>query len=189
MPRMASASTLRLLLVSALALSCGCQRLSDLSNSEGEPLAKAFVRPLTLGDHFPNDAEASVVGEASAPVRRGSAPFQKLVRCDACPFVFKDEEHDRSDRVMTPRLRRTLLRLGRLVQDSWPGIKLRVTDAWDEEREHRSTSLHYEGRAADLTTSDQDPGKLGALGALAIRAGCDWVFYENARHVHVSVKR
>ena len=186
---MSIALGLRLLLGGALVLSLGCQRLGALSNDDAEPLVKAGLRQLTLGQHFPGDAEASVAGAVTAPVRRGSAAFAQLSRCEGCPFVFKDEERDRSDRVMTPRLHRNLLRLARLVEERWPGLKLRITEAWDEEREHRSASLHYEGRAADITTSDQDPGKLGELSALAIRAGCDWVFYENARHVHVSVRR
>jgi hypothetical protein len=131
----------------------------------------------------------SVVGAPRAPITRGSPAFRALVACNDCPIVFKNEERDASDRLMTPRLRAALLRLAPMVSETWPGVRLRVTEAWDEEREHGQRSVHYEGRAADLTTSDQDSRKLGRLAALAVRAGCDWVYYEDASHVHVSVKK
>jgi Hedgehog amino-terminal signalling domain len=176
------------LLLSALAL-CACDRVPDFDAQDGDSLAKVNKRKLAIGQRIPNDAEANVVGVADAPVRRGSAGFEQLVDCEDCPFVFKNEERNASDRMMTPRLRRGLVRLSKLVSQTWPKVELRVTEAWDDRREHGPGSAHYEGRAADITTSDQDPAKLGQLAALAVRAGLDWVYYENATHVHVSVKR
>lgn len=167
----------------------GCDQLPALDKNDGDLLVKRARTQLAVGERMPNDTEASVVGAADAPIARGSGAFKTLVACEDCPFIFKDEERNNSDRVMTPRLRRQLIQLSRLVSQTWPKLELRVTEAWDDRREHGPGSIHYEGRAADITTSDQDPAKLGTLAALAVRAGFDWVFYENAAHVHVSVKR
>jgi hypothetical protein len=166
-----------------------CDELKQLDTADGDSLVKRSRTQLLVGERVPNEAEARVVGAADAPIARGSGAFKTLVACDDCPFVFKNEERNDSDQIMTPRLKRTLVQLSKLVGQTWPKLELRVTEAWDDRKEHGQGSLHYEGRAADITVSDQDPQKLGKLAALAVRAGFDWVFYENAAHVHVSVRR
>lgn len=185
--------SLRLTLFLAAFGVSACDRLTDLDaalkDADGDSLVKRNRTQLAVGERMPNVPEAMVVGAADEPIGRSSGGFKSLVVCDDCPFVFKDEERNKSDRLMTPKLRKSLLQLSKLVTQTWPKLELRVTEAWDDRREHGQGSLHYEGRAADITTSDQDPQKLGTLAALAVRAGFDWVYYENAAHVHVSVKR
>lgn len=83
-----------------------------------------------------------------------------------------------------------LNKLEKIVKETWPSIKLRVIAAWDVETSHRhdSSSLHYEGRAVDITTSDRDRSKLGLLARLAVEAGFDWVKYVQKYRVHASVR-
>jgi hypothetical protein len=163
-----------------LAAGCDSGHVPALSRQSNE---------LWLGQSVPNEREEDAIGTLTLRVSRGRRNYRELIRNDNPALVFKDEERTGADRMMTPRLARHLNRLAQLVGQEWLGLRVRVTDAWDEEREHRRVSAHYEGRAADLTTSDVDSRKLGRLGYLAVEAGFDWVYYENRRHIHVSVRR
>lgn len=143
---------------------------------------------LTLGQRVPNKGEVETCGAIVKKITRADPEFKTLVENNNGDIVFKDEEHTGADRMMTQSLNDRLNGLAARVKKEWPNLKLRVTEAWDEDDEHAGNSLHYEGRAADLTASDVDGSKLGRLGKLAVDEGFDWVWYENAQHIHVSVK-
>lgn len=138
---------------------------------------------------MPSVGEVVAVGPFTRRIVRGDAGFAALVSNTNPAIVFKDEEGTGADRMMTAALKSGLDALARSVRSEWPGVSLRVTEAWDENGEHALSSLHYEARAADITTSPIDGAKLGRLARLAVEAGLGWVFYEDSRHVHVSVSR
>jgi hypothetical protein len=180
----------RLPLILGLAITIAIAAMACASAPEdGSSLSKGRAATLRRGERVPNVTERAAAGPGEGAISRGTSRFSQLVRCDDALIVFKDEEGTGSDRVMTARLRDRLRRLAKLVRKRWPELQLRVTEAWDEEREHGETSLHYEGRAADITTSDMDPVKLGDLASLAATADFDWVYFENDAHVHVSVAK
>ncbi len=161
----------------------------DSFDSDAPSLAqnREQQRRLLPGKFFPVISEKNASGVLGERISRNSEGFKRLVRGDPTELVFKDEEGTGADLVMSPRLRDRLMRLSELVETEWPGTRVRITEAWDEQNEHGLGSLHYAGRAADITTSELGSSRLSRLAGLAIAAGFDWVYYEGS-HVHVSVK-
>jgi hypothetical protein len=132
-------------------------------------------------------------------IERDSCAYQRMVGNLEPTIVFKQEEvwpYSSEDVVMHPAMLQPLSRLNQLVLAEWDNsIQLRVTDAYDSLLEHdpdqtdpdRKYSLHFEGRAIDLTTWPVDPILYGRLCALAHCAGFDWVHNEGT-HCHASIK-
>jgi hypothetical protein len=149
----------------------------------------AHIDDLHIGDKVPNEAERLAVGATTDVIKRDTPAFDALTRNGNADVAFKDEEGTGADRMMTAKLSAKVDALAALVKLEWAGTKLRITEAWDENMEHGLHSIHYEARAADLTTSPVDGSKLGRLARLAVTAGFEWVFYENALHVHVSMSK
>jgi hypothetical protein len=132
-------------------------------------------------------------------LKRDSCGYQKLVGILDPTIVFYREEappYDAEDHVIHPAMVLPLARLNQLVQAEWGGVyQLRVTDAYDslldhdppESKPETRYSLHYEGRAIDLTTWPVDLSRYGRLCALAHCAGFDWVHHEG-NHCHASIR-
>ncbi|XP_013386061.1 uncharacterized protein LOC106155673 [Lingula anatina] len=118
-------------------------------------------------------------------------------RCTDCLEISDDNWSSCADRMMAPKMVFLIRRLAALVYQTWPdddsdtkgaGIQwLKLLEAWDEptsshpQGQHGNSSLHYEGRAAELTLKKSNPTKIQELARLARCAGFDHVRQENDR--------
>ena len=150
---------------------------------------KEYPKTLGIKEFYPISSEIEVVGEA-VKISNGSDLVEIKSYTAQQGVIIMDDEGDLSDAKMTLDTKNRAINLATLVREEWGDvIYLRIREAWSTNDNHLNYSIHHEGRALDITTSDNDKNKLGRLAGLAIEAGFDWVWYEDSCHVHVSVKR
>ena len=164
--------------------------------------AACVVPELQFDQHISADGSFTATQwEASGPMvcRMSQRCAKSALTGNINPLiVFKQEEeppYAEEDIFVHPAMLKPLDNLTKLVQAEWGGtVQLRITDSYDSLLEHDLNqddpnlkySLHFEGRAVDLTTWPIDLNLYPRLCSLASCAGFTWVHNEGD-HCHASI--
>ncbi len=168
------------------------------------PAAACPLERLYLGQHIAASGsytatQTDAAGPMVCRIERDTCAYYGLAGNLAPGIIFKREEeppYDEEDILMHPAMLLPLYRLSELVAEAWDGeYQLRITDAYDSLLEHDLNqpdenlkySLHFEGRAVDLTTWPIELDNYARLCALAHCAGFDWVHNEGT-HCHAAIR-
>lgn len=149
----------------------------------------SYFRPGTFyprkGQNDPRMSEVQSSGAIRDVIKRNSPRYRKvLVRNANSEIDFANEDC----RYMTSRAKSKLDILGSLIRSNM-GDRLYVLKAWTDNVERNDLlSLHYEGRAFKVRLSrQQNERSLSDLAKRAIRAGFDWVHFQDRNSIHISV--
>jgi len=163
-----------------------------------------------IGMKFPNNSEKNASGELDIKIYPQSYEFYSsleyyenkdaLFKGDAIP---KLNDHNKNAYIFSspktnpahyyhPSIIEKLNTLVQLLKERDEYLKLRITSGLGLAEKHSPNSLHYQGRAVDLTLYDMYSHRrayesYSLLCELAILAGFDWVYYEDKYHIHASV--
>jgi len=144
------------------------------------------------------ETQRSAAGRMVCRIEPDSCAYFMLVGNFDSTIIFKGEEippYNQEDNLMHPAMLLPVSRINEFVKDEWDGeMTLRVTEAYDSRLEHNleqpdldsRASLHFEGRAIDLTLWPNDRNNYSRLCALAHCAGFDWVHNEG-NHCHAAI--
>ena len=148
-------------------------------------LARTEPRHFPRGTHMPPFREDAISGVFNPSL---FSPERDLVRIEDKSVWWESDagaaSQPEDDHLVHRAVEAPFVRLSALVRRS--GGRLEVRDAYRPDGIHVPKSLHREGRALDLTSTDIT---LERLAALCWVAGFDWVYYESRpEHVHCSVR-
>ncbi len=170
---------------------------------------------LKAGSRYPDIRETYAVKVSSVEIyKRDSYEFNTfLIKYPYDNISFKNEEgwtsvynrnpeiwinpliDDDSDYYMTPLLAEKVNELQNKLENMSQRFIIRITDAYDYNLEHKRSyyrSLHYTGRAADITIYDTyrcmtRVDLLPLLYMMCKEVGFDFILYHKGSHIHASV--
>jgi len=189
----------------------------DIDLSAGtEPIIKKVYKDLPdikIGSHYPDLSEREACGQGNFRIKPFSYRFYtNMIYYDHPSIIFKGDitpeysanNHDNKtfsnpknnyNHYIHPKLISPLEELARLIKEYDPELRLRVTSAYRnwEVWYHYYNSLHHVGRAVDVTLYDIKDNLIpreahSLLYNFSIKAGFDWVYFEDKYHFHLSIK-
>jgi hypothetical protein len=170
-----------------------CLKYNDGLGEVCPPTCGINYNAFTLLESRPAGSEQFASQAIKAPILPTCTRYTSLITKNiSSSIIFANSSVDSSPQIMTAGLSSALDRLTVSVT-SFFGLqyKLVIVAAYaisPPNIEPSFPSLHYEGRAANLTLSPTPTiTQLGQLANLATTSGFSWVFFATTTYIHVSV--